>query len=353
MNTRQHGGTVKCVVWDLDQTLWDGVLLEDDEVTLRAGALDVIHELDERGIVQSIASRNEPTSVYRQLDRLGIRDYFLYPQISWGSKVQSLRTISSCLNIALDSLAFIDDQEAELAEVGIALPEVLCIRAGNLNSMCAMPELTPALVSADGKQRRYLYQVDMSRKAAEEQFEGSSQEFLEFLQMRCTLYRASDADLDRAEELTRRTHQLNSTGYTYSRDELAELSSSNSHTLLMASLTDRFGAYGQVGLSLIAHSATDWTIKLLLMSCRVMSRGIGTAILAQILKRAAEAGAVTRAEFVPTASNRLMYVAYRFGGFHEVASNGNVHVLERKSTSSTAMPTYVELIDNIWPGPLV
>ena len=108
---------IKCVVWDLDNTLWSGTLLEGDEVHLRDGVREIIHALDARGILHSIASRNHAESALARLRELDLEEYFLYPQINWGSKAASIRTIAESLNIGLDSICFIDDQPFELAEV--------------------------------------------------------------------------------------------------------------------------------------------------------------------------------------------------------------------------------------------
>ena len=81
--------TVKCVVWDLDHTVWNGILLEDERVELRPGVLGIIRELDERGILQSIASRNDHAKAMERLEALGIADYFLHPQINWAAKGQN------------------------------------------------------------------------------------------------------------------------------------------------------------------------------------------------------------------------------------------------------------------------
>src|SRR5579863_9689303 len=85
--------SIKCVVWDLDNTLWDGVLLEDEQVSLRPGVLEVIKTLDSRGILHSIASKNDRAAAMNKLAEFGLSEYFLYPQINWNSKAASVREI--------------------------------------------------------------------------------------------------------------------------------------------------------------------------------------------------------------------------------------------------------------------
>src|SRR5262245_47259865 len=86
--------SVKCVVWDLDETLWNGVLLEDREVKLRENVVEIIKELDRRGILQSVASKNNEEKARQVLRGFGLEEYFLYPQINWNSKSDSVRNIA-------------------------------------------------------------------------------------------------------------------------------------------------------------------------------------------------------------------------------------------------------------------
>lgn len=155
---------------------------------------------------------------------------------------------------------------------------------------------------------------------------------------------ACEGDLERAEELTVRTHQLNATGVTYSHEELDAFRCSDDHLLLVASLEDRFGSYGTIGLALIERHPELWTLKLLLMSCRVMSRGVGAVLLNHVLRLASAAAVRLQAEFVPTDRNRVMYVTYKFAGFSEVSTAGPIHVLEHSLASIPGPPSHVELI---------
>ena len=109
---------VKCVVWDLDNTLWSGIYSEDkDLIQIRSEALEVIRVLDSRGILNSIASKNSESEVVPKLRELGIIDYFLTPKINWEPKSKNIVEIAQSLDIGLDTFLFIDDSEFELAEV--------------------------------------------------------------------------------------------------------------------------------------------------------------------------------------------------------------------------------------------
>ncbi len=108
--------TVKCVVWDLDNTLWNGILVEDgpEKLTLKQGIADTIRSLDERGILHSIASKNNREEALQVLKQFHLDHYFLYPQISWQPKSESVRAIARQLNIGADTLLFVDDSDFEL-----------------------------------------------------------------------------------------------------------------------------------------------------------------------------------------------------------------------------------------------
>jgi FkbH-like protein len=332
---------VKCVIWDLDNTVWDGVLLEDPRVRPRPEVIEVIRTLDARGILNSIASRNDLAAARAKLDELGLGDLFLYPQINWGSKAESVATIAQRLNLDPDSFAFVDDQAFEREEVRSRFPVVRCFDAPEAVALPSIPAFQPAFVTGESRQRRHMYRASIDRDQAEEEFTGTSEEFLATLDMVFTITPATTEDLKRAEELTVRTHQLNTTGRTYSYDELEQLQRSDDHLLLLAELTDRFGSYGKIGLALVELDPVAWRVKLLLMSCRVMSRGVGTVLLNEIQRLAAGAGVRLRADFVANDRNRMMYVTYRMGGFQEVSREGDEVVFEGPAGAVPAIPAYL------------
>jgi FkbH-like protein len=335
--------SIKCIVWDLDNTIWNGILLEDDDVTLRDGVKETICELDRRGILNSIASRNEHAIAMAQLAEFGLGDYFLYPQINWNPKSLSIQAIAKSLNIGLDTFAFIDDQPYEREEVSFGCPDVLCIDAADVPTVLHLPRMMPRFITPESQLRRIMYQSDVERHKAETESAGPSEEFLATLDMSFLIKPAAESDLQRAEELTMRTHQLNTTGYTYSYDELHQLIHSDDHLLLVASLKDKYGPYGTIGLALVELGMTFWTIKLLLMSCRVMSRGVGTIMMSYIMSRAKEAGATLRAEFLPNGRNRMMYITYRLAGFKELKNVAELVVLEHDLAWIQPMPEYVKI----------
>lgn len=336
-------GSIKCVVWDLDNTLWDGILLEDPVVTLRPQVVEIIKALDERGILHSIASRNDHGTAMTKLRELGLDEYFLYPQINWNSKASSVAQIAKDINIGIDTLAFVDDQPFERDEVAFTHAQVLCVDSACLDGLLERPEFMPRFLTDDARTRRRMYLADIARNRAEAEFVGPTEEFLATLGMEFSIAPCQEEDLKRAEELTVRTHQLNSTGYTYSYEELDAIRTSPEHRLLISSLTDRYGTYGKIGLTLIECGPEAWTIKLLLMSCRVMSKGVGMITIQHLRRLAKDAGVRLQAEFLPTDRNRQMLITYKFSGFKEVDRRDDVVVFENDLSQIPANPPYVDV----------
>lgn len=336
---------IKCVVWDLDNTLWDGVLSEGDDVKLRDGIKDIFKTLDERGILMSVASKNNFDDAYKKLEEFGIADYFLYPQISWNPKSEGVKKISEELNLGLDSFAFVDDSPFERGEVLSANENILAIDAADIDKLLDMECMIPRFITEDTTNRRRMYIADSKRKHDEREFSGDNTEFLKGLDMKLTISPVTEHDLQRAYELTVRTHQLNSTGYTYSYEELEDFISSEKHIFRIAQLTDKYGDYGKIGL-ILAENTDALRIKLLLMSCRVMSRGVGSAILIYLATIAKKLNKPLYAEFRTTDRNRIMYITYKMMGFDEISDNGGDVLLQYTSEEEREYPDYLEVIES-------
>jgi FkbH-like protein len=163
---------IKCVVWDLDNTLWEGTLLEGDDVRLREGVLEIINALDRRGILQSVASKNDHDAAFERLRQFGLEAYFPYPQINWNSKAASISKIVEALNISADAIAFIDDEPFERGEVAHSLPQITLFDVKDLNGLLDLPLMNPRFVTEDSRRRRRMYLNDIERTRVEEEFAG-------------------------------------------------------------------------------------------------------------------------------------------------------------------------------------
>lgn len=330
---------VKCVVWDLDNTIWDGVLLESAELPgLRPHVRELIETLDQRGILQSLASKNEPEPAMAALVAHGLDQYFLYPQISWSSKSQAISTIAEKLNIGIDTFAFIDDQPFERDEVLSVHPFVRTFNETGLERLPELEDFIPLHLTEDSKKRRQMYQKDALRAKAQQDFKGPEDAFLRTLDLKLWLKPATEEDLYRAEELTVRTNQLNTTGVTYSAEQLRDLIESGHHQVIVAELEDKYGSYGAIGLLLISQQPARWCVDLFLMSCRVMSRGVGGVILTALRTTCRNRQIELAAQFKETDRNRMMFITYRFAGFSQEGE-----LLINDLTKVPTLPDYMQL----------
>ncbi|GAA0555771.1 HAD-IIIC family phosphatase [Chitinophaga japonensis] len=334
---------IKCVVWDLDETVWHGILSENDQLRLRDGIADAIRVLDERGIINTIASKNNAADALDKLESFGLLEYFLVPQVNWGAKSASIQRIKEQLNIGYDAIAFIDDQPFERDEVKSVLQEVHCFDVDIIAGMQQDERFIPRFITDESAKRRLMYLTDELRKQEEEQF-TDNQAFLQQLQLQLNIAGAQEKDLQRVEELTLRTNQLNATGYAYTYDELLQLLQNQSYQVLVCELTDKYGSYGKIGVSMLQTVGDRWNIHLLLMSCRVMSRGVGSVLLAYIVREAMRHEKQLYADFLPTSRNRQMYITYKFAGFKEAGKleNGGIQLIH-DGVTVPAIPDYLQL----------
>ncbi|MGW7446166.1 HAD-IIIC family phosphatase [Kitasatospora sp. NPDC054795] len=327
MTAAVAGPTVKCLVWDLDDTLWDGVVLEGDDPAPFPAALETLAELDRRGILHAAASRGDHGATRRHLAGRRLGDWFCAVEVGWGAKSDAVRRIAKALDIGLDTIAFIDNDPVERAEVASELPMVRCYPAAEVGRLPRLRDFQPEHITAEATGRRRLYQAEWQRREAEEQFTEGRQAFLDSLDLVMELRPATQEDLARASELTVRTHQLNSTGLTYGIDELRRLSASPDHQVRLATLRDRFGDYGVIGLSVTELVERDSVLRLMLMSCRVASRGAGSVLLHHLIQQALADGRRPVAHFIPTEANRNLLVTMRFAGYEVTGTDGDRLVL--------------------------
>lgn len=189
-----------------------------------------------------------------------------------------------------------------------------------------------------------MYLDDIKRKKEEDEYQGPPEAFLSSLDMRFVIHEAKEEDLKRAEELTVRTNQLNATGLTYDYDELNEFRVSDRYKLLVCELTDKYGSYGKIGLALIELTEDHWHLKLMLMSCRVMNRGVGSVLMSYIMQECKKAGKKLWADFKHTKRNRMMYVSYKFANFKQVSNDPEGNILfENDLSMIQPFPHYIDV----------
>lgn len=298
---------VKCVVWDLDNTLWNGILIEhdgDEPMQLKQGVLSLIKALDERGIIQSVASKNDFEPAFEMLKKLGIDEYFIYPQINWGAKSDSLMTIAKSLNINIDTFAFIDDSDFERKQVESVLPSVRVYDETRVPDLLSDKSFD-VIVTADSKNRRAMYKAEEKRNIIKTESSANIEDFIKRCELEVELFKPdTDEEKLRCYELVLRTNQLNMSGIKYSEKEFENVLDRDNVKTFAMSCKDIFGEYGIVGFIQYTVQENQVVFKEYAMSCRVAGKYIESALFSYLLeKEGAEHGIF---EVNITAKNSLL-----------------------------------------------
>ena len=313
----------KCLVLDMDNTLWGGVLGEAGLQGIALGPdypgnvfVDFqrrILALRDGGVLLAAASKNNAADVEAVLSDhpacLLKREHFAAFEVHWEDKATSLRSIASTLNIGLDSLVFFDDNPVERQWVAEQLPMVTVIAVpksplGYARTLADSGCFDFLALTNEDRKRAALYQEDTGRQALQRQA-GSLEEFLTGLNMTLTIGKVDDITLPRVAQLLGKTNQFNLTTRRHSEAELQQMIA-NGAIALWARVRDRFGDSGLIAATILVPEADrSWRIDTFLMSCRVIGRGVETALLAMIERLVhARGGNLLVGEFIPTSKNQ-------------------------------------------------
>ncbi len=338
---------IKCLVWDLDNTIWKGVLSESPEtIEINPDAVRLIKTLDKRGIIHSLASKNNPEDAMSMLKQHGLDEYFVYPQINWQPKSASIEQIVKDLNIGMNTVAFVDDSQFELSEVSSRFPDILTVNASVLTSVANHPRFSGS-TSADSSNRRFFYKAEERRKDVQIAFSGSYEDFLLRCNMKILLTFPNDSDLDRLYELVQRTNQLNFTGNRYSKEDLAELIHSKHCDCFVIACKDDFGDYGTVGFSIIRPGKSDVTVEELAISCRVQSKRVEQMFFKTLMKHYDEQGkTLLKLIFKNSGKNVPAQMVIQSIGFTILSENNGQSLYQIEAASHIAI-TETAVVDFI------
>ena len=294
----------KVLVWDLDETFWTGTLAEDGPagVIPRPEAVEALKALDGRGVLHSIASKNDEAEALAALRRFGLDDYFLHPQVGWGPKSASVAAIAAALDLGVDSFVFIDDQPFERAEVAAAHPSVRTLAHTDVARLAMNPWFDhPA--TPEAARRRSLYQAEAARGQAAQAAGGDYLAFLRASKLVLDVRRLDEADVVRVHELSQRTNQLNFTGAKFTRAEVEALAEADrGHARLTLRCADVWGDYGLIGFADLDLGAGE--LVAFFMSCRVQRKRVEHAAFAHMAALLAMRGRDTfRVRFAATERN--------------------------------------------------
>lgn len=331
------GKSKKCLVLDLDNTLWGGVVGDDGAQNLILGRdhpvgeafLDFqryVKNLQRRGVILAVCSKNELENAKAGFSHpdsiLSVEDFSAF-KANWNPKPDNIREIAAELNIGLDSIVFVDDNPAERALVANELPQVATPEIGN--SVCRFAEILesehyfePHKVVQEDLERVGYYNSNAQRSAAQAAF-GNYDEYLVSLEMKAEIAPFAPVYLERITQLINKTNQFNLTTRRYTSAEVEAIAQNPDHVTLYGRLADRFGDNGLVTV-LIGHIVGEvLEIDLWLMSCRVFNRTMELSMF-DALVEVCQARGLSRivGTYIRSKKNALVADHYRKLGFSAV-----------------------------------
>ena len=333
----------KCLVVDLDNTMWGGVIGEDGVGGIALGEefpgsvyksfQRRLLSLRDQGILLAIASKNNESDVLEVFEKhsdcvLSLDD-FAARQIHWNDKASSLRGIAEELNISTDALAFFDDSPVEREWVRSQMPEVTVIDvpedpmgyADTLENSGAFDNLS---ISQEDLQRPDMYRQEAQRRDLQK-VQQSPEEFFKQLEMSATIGFLDQDTLPRVAQLMAKTNQFNLTNRRHTAQDLQAMTETGGLGLWMR-LTDRFGDNGLIAVAVaVSESACQWKIDTFLMSCRVAGRKVESAFLGVLCGIVQQKGGQSvMGEYISTAKNGMVSQFYQDHGFHGVDDEGKL-----------------------------
>lgn len=273
-----EGKKIKCVIWDLDNTLWNGVLIEDKQVKPKKEFVDLIKHLDSCGIVNSIVSKNNQEEVDDKLREFGIADYFVFKKINWDPKSVNISKTIRQMNINPNTMVLVDDNPFERNEVLLSHPSMTCIDPSEMMEFSKCKRFN-VVVTEDSKNRRHTYQMLESMKNEEESWDGNIDDFLMNCHIKVQLSKPTDESIMRCYELLQRTNQLNSSGRRLSLEEVQRIVVSDKYDTYVLNSSDKFGDYGIVGFMIVEKQDGGAHITDFVISCRVANKKIEPSVV--------------------------------------------------------------------------
>ncbi|HPN36289.1 MAG TPA: HAD-IIIC family phosphatase [bacterium] len=332
------GKNKKCLVLDCDNVLWGGIIGEDGLSGIKLSKVypgspytefqQEVLNLYSRGIILALCSKNNDKDVWEVFrthpDMVLKENHIAAAEINWEDKATNLKKIAINLNIGLESMVFIDDSEFEVNLVRDAIPEITVIHLPkdksveyrNILASCGLFD-TLAL-SAEDRERGDMYRLEALRKKMQNEA-PDLETYLRSLEMVVELNLVDDYTLPRVAQLTQKTNQFNLTTRRYSEADIRAFMQAEEVDVLTLRLSDKFGDSGLVGVCILKRSKQTALIDTLLLSCRVLGRGVEDVFIAQALKLARQRKCESViAEYYQTAKNEQVKNFYPRRGFESI-----------------------------------
>ena len=332
----------KCLILDLDNTVWGGVIGDDGLEGIQLGhGLGIgkaftefqlwVKKLKQRGIIICVASKNNEETAKEPFEKhpdmvLKLDDIAVF-QANWETKVDNIRTIQSVLNIGFDSMVFLDDNPFERNIVrenikGITVPELPEDPADYLEYLYGLNLFETASFSIADKDRTKQYQVDAQRVSLSKTFTNEA-DFLKSLDMVSVVEGFTPFNTPRVAQLSQRSNQFNLRTVRYTESNIAELGKSDHYTCFSFTLEDKFGDNGLICVIILEKRDLETLfVDTWFMSCRVLKRGMENFALNTIVEWAKQHGFKRiLGEYIPTAKNGMVKEHYPNLGFKKTEEN--------------------------------
>ena len=357
------GKTKKCLVLDLDNTLWGGVIGDDGLDGIQIGHetpaaeaysawQEYVLKLKERGVILAVCSKNDEEvakSGFGHPDSILHLEDFAAFYANWEPKNLNIAAIAKEINIGLDSLVFIDDNPAEREIVRQTLPEVAVpeVDAADVFSFIRAIEgagyFEPIAISEDDRRRNAAYQENKARLALAHSA-ANYDDFLKSLNMKAEIDSFRSVYFDRIAQLTGKTNQFNLTTRRYTRAEIESMAGDDRFITLYGRLTDKFGDNGLISAVIGERKGAELHILLWLMSCRVLKRGMEENMLDVLAARAKEKGCTKFiGYYYPTKKNKMVEGMYASFGFAPAGTDGDGTVWEMPLADYVKHGKYIEV----------
>jgi FkbH-like protein len=333
------GKTRRCLVLDLDDTLWGGVIGDDGLKGIQITQGDAVGEafldfqryileLRSRGVVLAVSSRNEDQTArlpFRHHPEMLLREeHFALFHANWSDKASNIQSIAQELSLGLDAFVFVDDNpfERELVRTmlpSVAVPEMPVDPALYARTLSAAGYFEAAAFSGEDQNRAGYYDGN-ARRAALQKTAGDLQGYLASLKMEILFQPFDETGRARITQLINRSNQFNLTTRRYSEADVARMETAAEYFTMQVRLADTFGDNGMICVVICRAAAMDqWEIDTWLMSCRVLGRCVEQMVLRELLENAAARG-IRRlvGVYVPTGRNKLVEHHYSKLGFTQV-----------------------------------
>ena len=311
----------KCIVLDLDNTLWKGIIGEDgiENIKIYKEFQRQLYYLYKSGILLAVNSKNnynDANEAMNHPDMILKEENFAALRINWENKALNIVSISEELNIGLESIVFIDDNQSECELVKQMLPEVQVINFNYKNYMDIIKSINIDYINLtdEDRDKTEKYKQQKQRKNAMNEFNDLSS-YLKSLNMTIYIKKADNITIPRIAQMCAKTNQFNLTTKRYSQDNIMELLKNN-YIIYTLRLEDKFGDNGITGLAIIKPEENKWIIDSFLLSCRIMNRTVEYAFLGFIIKKAKENKVdYIIGKYIPTAKNEPAKDMYKKADF--------------------------------------